>query len=60
MYHLNVFKSDKHQKNCGGNPCFNFDLQFIYTQQETYWERKLKKKKTKKTNKQTNKKKTYI
>jgi hypothetical protein len=30
MYHLIVFKSDKHPKNCGGNPCFNFDLQFSY------------------------------
>jgi hypothetical protein len=27
----NAAKSEqcgKHQKNCGGNPCFNFDLQF--------------------------------
>jgi hypothetical protein len=38
IYHLIFFKSDKHQKKkCGGNPFFNFDLQFSWGQLSTSW-----------------------
>jgi hypothetical protein len=51
MYHLIVFKSDKHQKNCVKHPSFNFDLK-CSLKQKTKQRKKKKKKKRQKQEKQ--------